>query len=92
MYALRNVEIIRDLENDTFEKITSNYELGCAYSKIDVDSKRFKDLYPDVRTDGIICMVSGENGVSFFIEKSTVDHSRDYYIMTESGKTFERLN
>lgn len=93
MYTLRVVEVIYDREEGTKEGIVSNHELGCAYSKIDPKSKRFKDLFPEATcTDELIMLISGFNGVDFFVEKSTPDHQRDYYIVSESGVTFERLS
>ena len=71
-------------------RIARNYELGDNYSVMSkfYNPKEFQDfcdmhqVMPEL-TDGII---SDENGKFF-----TLDKNIHYYVMTESGKTFERL-
>jgi hypothetical protein len=72
-------------------RIARNYELGDNYSVMSkfYNPKEFQDfcdlhqVMPEL-TDGII---SDEDGKFFTLHKST-----HYYVMTESGKTFERLH
>ena len=72
-------------------QIARNYELGDNYSVMSkfYNPKEFQDfcdlhqVIPEL-ADGII---SDEDGKFFTLHKST-----HYYVMTESGKTFERLH
>ena len=72
-------------------RIARNYELGDNYSVMSkfYNPKEFQDfcdmhqVIPEL-ADGII---SDEDGKFFTLHKST-----HYYVMTESGKTFERLH
>lgn len=82
MFILRMID-----ENRT----ARNYELSDNYSVVSklYNPKEFEDfcdmhqVMPEF-CDGII---SDENGKFFTLEKDT-----HYYVMTESGKTFERLH
>ena len=72
-------------------RMTCNYELSDNYSVVSkiYNPKEFQDfcdmhqVMPEF-CDGII---SDENGKFFPLHKDT-----HYYVMTENGKTFERLN
>lgn len=72
-------------------RMTRNYELSDNYSVVSkiYNPKEFQDfcdmhqVMPEF-CDGII---SDENGKFFPLDKDT-----HYYVMTESGKTFERLH
>ena len=80
--------ILRMIDKD---RMTRNYELSDNYSVVSKLSnpKEFQDfcdmhdVLPDIY-DGII---SDEDGKFFPLDKGT-----HYYVMTESGKTFERLH
>jgi hypothetical protein len=96
MYTLRIVQETRMYESDPLEQVVENHELGSAYSKIKKGlSKEFysicKDRYPNEDLRNVEAIICGENGKIFFIESSSVNERHEYFIMTESGKTFERI-
>lgn len=86
MYTLRIIES---------NGIVSNHYLGNAYSRIRKNvCKSFKFTmdkdYPDTKTDNIDSLIVGATGETFFIyEQKATDNY--YFIMTDSGQTFERL-
>lgn len=86
MYTLRIVE-----KNG----IVSNHYLGNSYARIKKDvCKMFSDIidseYPGIETKDIDSLITGMNGDTFFIYKEETTDNQ-YFIMTDSGKTFERL-
>ena len=95
MYTLRIIEETRYNENDAFEQVIENFELGKAYSRVNNGTKEFDkimmDLYPEWNKDEVLSIISGENEDEFFILKNNDFRQHTYFIMTESGKTFEKL-
>ena len=105
MFTLRIIEETRENENAPFEQVQNNHSLGRGYSKLkkgitkefDLEinrlSPQLKENWPNLNVetevDSIIC---GANGDSWFIMKDSPLKRYDYFIMTESGQTFERLN
>lgn len=71
--------------------VISNHELGDAYSVFRKDetklfSKIMLEEFPDSNQEDITSLVKGQNGAMFFVTKSM-----RHFIMTDSGKTLERL-
>ncbi len=95
MYTLRIIEETRENEKAPFEQIIGNYELGCSYSKIEREmSKEFDQIiknYPDYKKEEIRSIICGENEREYFIMKNGTNINHSYFIMTDSGKTFEKL-
>jgi hypothetical protein len=99
MFVLRIIEETRESENKPFEQVINNYEVGKAYTVIKNGiSKEFDAImesYEGINKDDIsavLCVEKryDENNV-FFIMHPKVNQVFSYFIMTESGKTFERL-
>jgi len=104
MFTLRIIEETRENENAPFEQVIENHSLGKSYAKLkqgvtkefDIEVERLKDElkedWPktDVKND-VDSLICGQNGEVFFIMKETPLKRYDYFIMTENGKTFERL-
>ena len=72
-------------------RISRNYELSDNYSVVSklLNPKEFEDFCDmhRVMPDGCDGIVSDEDGKFYVLHKDT-----HYYVMTESGKTFERLH
>jgi len=71
--------------------VISNHELGDAYSvfkknETKLFSKIMSEDYPGVNLEEINSLVRGNNGAMFFVMESI-----SYFVMTDSGKTLERL-
>jgi len=95
MYTLRIIEETREDEKSPFEQVIENFELGGSYSIIKKGSSRefdeqLKD-WPSEDKSQIESIVCGQSGVQFFIFIPTMKRNNTYFIMTDSGKTFERL-
>lgn len=104
MFTLRIIEETRENENAPYEQVVENHSLGKSYAKLkqgmtkefDVEVENLKvelkEAWPEVdikkEVDMLIC---GENGQQFFIMKDIPTKRHDYFIMSESGKTFEKL-
>ncbi len=71
-------------------RIARNYELGDNYSVMSklYNPKEFQDFcnMHQVTSEGADGIISDEDGKFFTLHKDT-----HYYVMTENGKTFERL-
>jgi hypothetical protein len=96
MYTLRIIEETREDKNIPFEQVIENHELGSSYSKIKKGiSSEFdqitKDLFPNEDTIDVESIICGENEKVFFILSKTETRNNAYFIMTDSGKTFEKL-
>lgn len=96
MYTLRIIEKTRENENDAFDEVIENFELGNSYTVlIKGATKEFdkimKNNHSGTKHDGIKSLLCAENGEEFFIWNETSNRMYSYYIMTESGKTFDRL-
>ena len=96
MYTLRIIEEKRTSDTVPFNQVISNFELGKSYSILEKDKtpefySEIEHHFPEANTEGIRALLCGENGYKFFILKDSVLERNDYFIMTEGGKTFERL-
>ena len=99
MYTLRIIEETRDNENLPFDQVIENFEIGKSYSIIRKDkSKEFDAIlstYEGIDKEeiaAILCVerMYDDNNV-FFIYHPTALKQYHYFVMTDSGKTFERL-
>ena len=95
MYTLRIIEETRENENVPFEQVIENFELGNAYTKIEKGcSKEFDRIAKENaggNTEDVRAVLCGENELIFFIMNNNKNMTYSYFIMTESGKTLERL-
>lgn len=100
MYTLRIIEEKRASKDDPFESVVKNFELGNSYSILKNGSTRkFDELlaskYPDSNKESnkakIRAIICGQNEWEFFIFADSENEVFHYFVMTESGKTFERL-
>lgn len=95
MYTLRIIEETRENEKSPFEQVIKNFELGKAYTKIEKGcSSEFDRIVKENAggdINGIRAVVCGENELVFFIMNNNKNMTYSYFIMTESGKTLERL-
>ena len=96
MYTLRIVEKSRENETQSFDEVVQNCELGNSYSLIRNNTREFNKFFEQQLPGGanaemVEKLLFSELGTTWFIEYDTEDTKFEYYIMTDSGKTFERL-
>lgn len=97
MFVLRIIEEERKNTSAPFEQVIENFELGNAYTRLKKNSTSefdevMKHYYPETSKDDIDSIICGHNGLRFFIVCNTELKTNAYFIMTESGQTFERIN
>jgi hypothetical protein len=99
MFILRIIQEERENGNKPFEQVIENFEIGKSYSVIKKGSSKEFDAiletYGGINKDEIAAILCVEkryddNNV-FFILETTANRQFSYFVMTESGKTFERL-
>lgn len=76
--------------------VVTNNELGDSYQVYAKDlTPVFYDVckmyYGDLITDKVSAVIVGGNGTTHLIFSSDMKEMNDAYIMTEGGKTFEKL-
>lgn len=96
MYTLRIIEETRDSKETRFDKVVENYSLGNYYSVLSNGAtKEFDEVmktdFPAEDKSTIRAIVIGENRLTMHIEENTENKHFSYFIMTENGKTFEKL-
>jgi hypothetical protein len=96
MYTLRIIEETRENENAPFEQVIENFGLGNAYSILKKGvTKEFdeimKSMFPESEKTNVRALICAENDTVWFIENNEKNKTYSYFIMTESGKTFEKL-
>lgn len=96
MFILRIIQEDRQDASSPFEQVIDNFELGSSYAVLKKGhtaefDKIMKSEYPGASLDGIEGIVCGQNDVKFLIEKNTTLRERSYFIMTDSGETFEKI-
>jgi len=101
MYTLRIIEETREDVKDPFDQVIENFDLGTSYSIIRKGATRefdaiLKNQFPEVDTEGITALVCGhsldESRNTMFVYSKDNDYRKfTYYIMTDGGKTFEKL-
>ena len=94
MFALRIIENSRKDEESSFEQVVENFGLGNSYALLKKgETKEFDEematYHPEEKTGGIRALLCADNGLHFFIREETSTERQEYFIMTESGKTFE---
>ena len=96
MFILRIVQEDRKTKIAPFEQVIENFELGDAYTRLEKGhTSEFDEVvdkeFPDFKKEEIDSVICGSNGRKYFVETDTELKQRSYFIMTESGQTFERL-
>lgn len=96
MFALRIIIETRKDESKPFEQVIENHELGNSYAKLKKGvtsefDQIMDDKYPENDKSEINGLLCGENGTEFFICENKPNETFTYFVMSESGKTFERL-
>lgn len=100
MFTLRIIQEERKDVNHQFQQVIENFEIGNSYSVLkngatyefdDLLIKKYPDSYTETNKAEISAIVCCENGLDFFIFKNGELRNFTYFIMTENGKTFERL-
>lgn len=95
MYTLRIIENTRENEENLFEQVIENFELGNSYSIIKKGSSKefdsqLEECFENDKKD-IRLLLCAENGIKFHILNNNKNRIFEYFIMTDSGKTFEKL-
>jgi hypothetical protein len=96
MYTLRIIEETRQDEKKPFDQVIENFSLGNSYTILRKGSTTEFDTFLDERFPGedrtkIRKVIIPESNHEFFIMEETPLERFDYFVMTDSGKTFERL-
>ena len=91
MYTLRIIEETRENEKAPFEAVVSNHELADSYAKFGPDTRRFRERVDSNLHERITMLIIGGNGKEFFLQRNHKNTEYHYFVMTDSGKTFERL-
>lgn len=94
MFVLRRVS--EELVGGKIGVVISNNELGDSYQKYAKElTPVFYDVckmyYADLITDNVSSVIVGGNGTAHLVFSSNKKKMNDAYIMTEGGKTFEKL-
>ena len=95
MYTLRLIEEFKVDEKSPWQEAISNFELGNGYTL-------FRGFHPillkarngfkDVETkEKLLSVIHGENKREINIWDNDENIRRVYFVMTDSGQTFERL-
>lgn len=96
MYTLRIIEETKNEGNTYYDQMINNHALGNSYSVIkngasDDFHSIMKEKYPEWDKTRIKAIVLSSKQETFFIDKGEANKQYSYFIMTENGKTFERL-
>lgn len=96
MYTLRIIEEFRKDKDSPFEQVVENFELGSSYAKLTKGlTSEFDEIlsseFPNHDKDSIHALICGRNGDIYFIEENNENKAFYYFIMSDSGKTFEKL-
>lgn len=99
MFVLRIIEETRKSTNEAFDQVITNYEVGKSYSvlksRVTTEFDEIMKDFPDAIKEDVSAVICTEkrfedNNV-FFIIKPTELKQYSYFIMTDNGKTFEKL-
>jgi len=95
MYTLRVIIEERSNNYDLFEQVIDNYVLGNSYRIVKKgNSKQFEEgikEYPEENAENVRAVLFSEKQETWFIMESSENLKYFYFIMTENGKTLERL-
>lgn len=94
MFVLRRIS--EELVGGEIGVVITNNELGDSYKKyVKEITPVFYDVckmyYGDLITDKVSAVIVGGNGTTHLVYSSNMKKMNDAYIMTEGGKTFEKL-
>ena len=92
MYTLRIIEEVRKNENTPFSQVIRNFNLGDSYSTYTKGSEKFNEIVSNLPKDNEIRkIVIDSKQLEYTIFSCSKNTKFSYFIMTENGKTFERL-
>lgn len=95
MYTLRVIIESRSNDKSPFEQVIDNYSLGNSYRIAKKGaSKQFAEgikNYPKEEVSDVLAVLFSEKQETWFIHKGDLNTKYYYFVMTENGKTFERL-
>ena len=96
MYTFRIIEEKRENTKMPFSQIIENHELGDSYSVLEKGVTPEFDIFMDAKFNGIDKskvrkLVLGSNERMFFILENEENYVNTYYVMTDGGKTLEKL-
>lgn len=96
MYTLRIIEETRQNVSDPFQQEIKNFEIGCFYSVVrkghsEKFNKLIKEKHIGTPTEGVRAIICDQKEWDFFVFEDTELKRTSYFIMTESGKTFEKI-
>jgi len=95
-FYLRVIEEERENENTPFNQVIENFALGKSYAvlrngiTIEFDAVMDSD-FPDTEKTTVKALICGGNKDVYFVEANNENKKFSYFIMTETGKTFDRL-
>lgn len=99
MYTLRMIR--EKIDRDTGVELSrseTNINLGNSYSVIKNTNteeflKQVKNFYPEIDARKVRVIVNDENDFAWFLDfiQPKTEYVEEFFIMTENGKTFERL-
>lgn len=94
MYTLRIMKQLKG-PNDRFGCTTENFNLGDDYTVYGKDTDVFEEALEGGSDDfkkNLKMVVRGQTGVLFLITKDDTEDERTmYFIVSDNGKTFEKL-
>lgn len=95
MFVLRIIEKTREDKSIPFEEVIENFEIGISYTRLWKGTSEFNEImereFPEADKEPIESLVCTELGRYFFIWHPNELRVYDYFIMSENGKTFERM-
>lgn len=96
MFILRTIEETREDEKAQWSQFVSNLELGNCYTVHYPESKFFIPLlqseFPDEDIKNVRAIITpGSSTQLLLLTMNTETLRHEYFIMTDSGRTFERL-
>lgn len=92
MYTLRIIEETRKNEKSPFVQVIRNFNLGSSYSTCTDGSVEFDKIVSDFPKDNVIRkIVIDSKCLEHTVLSNNELRNYSYFIMTENGKTFERL-
>lgn len=96
MFTLRIIEETRENSNQPFDQIIENYYLGDKYSILKKgDTKEFDKImdeeFPNSNKKDLIGILCFNARDRIFIERPSALRRFTYYIISDNGKTFDRI-
>lgn len=96
MFALRVIKEFRSDKESPYEQEITNIALGTFYINVSREStNKFNELLEQIQrqkeSKEIRMIITGQNNVNLLIRENTENIRYTYFIMTDSGTTFEKL-